>query len=379
MDDIHGGDVWSAALGAGLPVKEIIDFSASINPLFLTDRIKDAVLKSIESFCHYPDPRYSALRYAIGEFINISPENILIGNGSIEFIYLVPRVFKPANILIPIPSFGEYENAARYAGANPIFLSMSERESFRLPAKEIKERITGDVKMVFLCSPHNPTGAMYERDEIIDIVEECERRGIWVVMDEVFIEFVYDFKKISLVAEAVKRKNLIVIRSLTKFFAIPGLRLGYAVCSSDLIGRIGNLQEPWRVNAVANAVGCKVLKETDYINQSLSLICKERDFLFSELGDLQGLRLFPSMTNFIMASLIPPTPPFIKGGNGGINSRELFSRLLSKGILIRDLSTMRGLDNRFFRFAVRSRTDNEKLISAIKEIIYPQISQITAD
>jgi len=235
MSDIHGGDVWSAAERLGLPVSEIIDFSASINSLFLTDRIKDSVFKSIESLRHYPDQQYKALRYAIGEFINISPENILVGNGSMEFIYLIPRVFKPANILLPIPSFSEYENAVRHAGANSIFLSLSERESFRLPVKEIKEHLTGDVKLVFLCSPHNPTGVLYERDEILEIVEECEKKDVLVVMDEVFIEFVYDFKKISLAAEAVKRKNLIVIRSLTKFFAIPGLRLGYAVVSSDLI------------------------------------------------------------------------------------------------------------------------------------------------
>lgn len=373
--DTHGGDVWSAAERLGLHTNEIIDFSASINPLFLTDRIKESVSKSIESLCHYPDPYYKALRYAIGEFINISPENILVGNGSMEFIHLIPRIFKPANILIPIPSFSEYENATLYAGAKPVFLSLSENESFRLPVKKIKESITESVGMIFLCSPHNPTGVLYERNEILDIVDECEKRGVLVVMDEVFIEFVYDFKNISLAAEAVRRKNLIVIRSLTKFFAIPGLRLGYAVCGDDLLQRIGKAQELWRVNVVANVVGCELLREREYISQSLNLIAKERDFLFSELGSLQGLRLFPSMANFIMASLPPHLFPTVTDARSegltfaGIGVGVLCAKLASKGILIRDLSSMRGLNSRFFRFAVRNRADNEKLISAIKETI----------
>jgi threonine-phosphate decarboxylase len=364
MIDIHGGDIWSAADRYGLKANEIIDFSASINPIF-SERIKDIVINSIESLCHYPDPAYKKLRDAISGFINISPENIAVGNGSTEFIYLIPRVLTAENVLIPLPSFSEYENAIRQIDANPIFLPLSEKESFELPISEVIDKLK-DIQMLLLCSPHNPTGVLYKKENILKIIDECERRGIWVVIDEVFIEFVPDFKNISFVAESIKRKNLVVLRSLTKIFAIPGLRLGYVIGNADIIKKIKGYQEPWQVNAVASAVGSEILKETDCINESLKLIRRERDFLFSELGKINGLKLFPSMVNFILASLIPPTPPLIKGGNGGINSTGLFSKLASRGILIRDLSTMKGLDNRFFRFAVRGRTDNEKLIAALK-------------
>jgi threonine-phosphate decarboxylase len=362
--DIHGGNIWSAIDKCGLKQSEIIDFSASINPIFPA-AIKDIIIRNIESISHYPDPDYKKLRLAISEFINISPHNIAVGNGSTEFIYLIPRVLKPKNVLIPIPSFSEYENAAGQINSNPLFLTLKEEDSFELPLNEVIDRLK-DVQMLFLCSPHNPTGVLYEREGILDIIKECEKRGIWVLIDEVFIEFVPDFKNISFVSEAVKRKNLIILRSLTKYFAIPGLRLGYIVSNADIIKKIKYCQEPWRVNAIADAIGCEILKEKEYIDESLSLIKRERDFLFSGLHNLNGLKLFPSVANFIMASLIPPTPPLIKRGNGGINSAGLFSKLASKGILIRDLSTMRGLDSRFFRFAVRGRSDNEKLIIAIK-------------
>ncbi len=367
MSDIHGGNIWSVADRYGLQPSEIIDFSASINPIF-PEKIKDIVVRSIESLCHYPDPDYRKLRGAISEFINISPENIAVGNGSTEFIYLIPRILKTENVLIPIPSFSEYENAVRQINSNPLFLTLKEKDSFELPLNEVIDRLK-DVRMLFLCSPHNPTGVLYKKEDIFRIIEECERRGIWVLIDEVFIEFVPDFKKISFVSEAVKRKNLIILRSLTKFFSIPGLRLGYIVSNADIIKKIKEYQEPWRVNTIADAVGCEILRETEYTDESLSLIKRERDFLFSELGSVNGLKLFPSIVNFIMASL--------EKQDAGckmqdFNSRELSRRLSSKGILIRDLSTIRGLDNRFFRFAVRNHSDNEKLISAIKSVVSGQ-------
>src|SRR3989338_5276514 len=292
MSDIHGGNIWSVGDRYGLQPSEIIDFSASINPLF-PEKIKDIVVRSIESLCHYPDPDYRKLRDAISEFINISPENIAVGNGSTEFIYLIPRLLKPENVLIPFPSFSEYKNAVRQINSNPLFLYLKEKDSFELLLNEVIDRLK-DVQMLFLCSPHNPTAVLYKGKDILKIIEECERRGIWVVIDEVFIEFVPDFKKISFVLEAVKRKNLIILRSLTKFFAIPGLRLGYMVSNVDIIKRVKDYQEPWRVNSIADAVGCEILKETDYIDESLSLIKRERDFLFSELSGLDKLRLFPS-------------------------------------------------------------------------------------
>ena len=363
MSDIHGGNIWSVGDRYGLQPSEIIDFSASINPLF-PEKIKDIVVRSIESLCHYPDPDYRKLRGAISEFINISPENITVGNGSTEFIYFIPRVIKPENVLIPIPSFSEYENAVRQINSNPLFLNLKEKDSFELPLNEVIDGLK-DVRMLFLCTPHNPTGVLYKKEDIFRIIEECERRGIWVLIDEVFIEFVPDFKKISFVSEAVKRKNLIILRSLTKFFVIPGLRLGYAVGNADIIKKIKDCQEPWRVNTIADAVGCEILRETDYIDESLSLVKKERDFLFSELGSVNGLKLFPSTVNFIMASLKQSTV----NSRQSITLRDLYSKLASNGILIRDLSTMRGLDNRFLRFAVRNHSDNEKLITAIRRIL----------
>ncbi|MBI4378352.1 MAG: aminotransferase class I/II-fold pyridoxal phosphate-dependent enzyme [Nitrospinae bacterium] len=378
MDDIHGGDVWSVAERYDLPADKIIDFSASINPLFLSHKIKHLIVRNMESLRHYPDPHYKKLRSSLAESIDVSPENILVGNGSTEFIYSLLRVLNPENVLIPVPSFSEYEIASRQMNANPVFLFLSESDSFKLPLQHVIDGLRG-IQILFLCNPHSPTGVLYEKGEVLRIIEECEKRGIWVILDEAFIEFIPDFKKVSFASESLKRKNLIVLRSLTKFFAIPGLRLGFVVGHEDIIKKIKYTQEPWQVNAVANAVGCEIVKDLKYISQSLELIKKERAFLLLELENLNGLKLFSSVTNFIMASLTPLNPPLesgdflspamSKGGNRGITSKGLHSILASKGILIRDLSTMRGLDSRFFRFAVRDRSDNKKLIHAIKEAL----------
>lgn len=358
MKDIHGGNIWAVARKYGLKVDEIADFSASINPLIPHEDIRRIILTNIESIFHYPDPEYKVLTGDIARILHIGHENILIGNGSIEFIYLIPRVLKTRKVLIPVPAFTEYEKSVLQSGAIPQFVYGTEESCFKISVEDLINSLE-DIDMVFLCNPNNPTGLGFDRNELHEFIDVCDKRGIWIVVDEAFIEFLADGEDVTHIYEALRKKRVMVLRSFTKSFSIPGLRLGYLIGNQETVKILKEAKEPWSVNSLAQAMGSEIIKDLDYIKRVKEYIKVEREFLFSELGKVNSIKLFPSRVNFILASLKNPC----------ISSKTLADKLAAKGILIRELSSMRGLDNRFFRFAVRTHAENERLLKGLEEVL----------
>lgn len=358
MKDIHGGNIRAMARKYGFRPEEMIDFSASINPLGLHANIKDVILRNIDSIIHYPDPDYQELNDVLAGSLRISPENILVGNGSIEFIYLIPRTLKPGKVLIPAPAFSEYEKGVVLGGAAPEFIYGKEDEFFSISARQIIQSVK-DVDMVFLSNPNNPTGLVLEKDILLEIIESCDRHGVWVVIDEAFIEFLSDCDELTMIHEAVRKKRVMVLRSFTKSFSIPGLRLGYLIGHKDTVSILKDGREPWRINSLACAAGCEASGDFMYMKGVREIIEVERNFLFSELGKMMCIKLFPSRANFILGALY----------NANMDAETLSDKLAMRGILIRDLTNVRGLDSRFFRFAVKRRNENEMLIAALGDIL----------
>lgn len=359
----HGGNIREASEKYRLPPGRILDFSANINPLGLCGMVKGVIGSNIASLLHYPDPECKALKKKLADFSGLKPSNLLIGNGSIELIYLAPRALSSSRVLIPIPTFSEYESSARQQKCKILFVRTKDDEGFRIKTEEII-KVLPRADLIFICNPNNPTGVLMPKDEVIYLAKTCRRHGATLLMDEVFIDFVKNENDFSVIREAAKLNNLLVLRSLTKFFALPGLRLGYMAGNKDLIAKLSGYQFPWSVNCFAQLVGTEVIEDKNYIRQSKELIIKEREYLFGELKNIKGLRPYPPTANFIFCRL----------DKGWLDSKRLRDRLGVRGILIRDCGNFRSLNDRYIRIAVRRRGENDRLINALKGIPAKRLS-----
>jgi len=346
LDFLHGGDVYQAERNHK---KGIIDFSANINPLGLPSQVKKAILNNLDRIQHYPDPNAWILTQKIAQHWGIGRENILIGNGSVEFIYLIIFAYRPRLLLIPAPSFSEYERAGSCVGSQLRFLELDDEHEFKPDFTKISK-----TDLLFLCNPNNPTGNLVLKNQEIKNLS-----GRLLVMDEAFMDFLPDEERHTLIRLAQKDKKIIVLRTFTKFYAVPGLRLGYLVAHEETVQRLKRHQVPWSVNTLAQLAGEYFLDDREYHRLTLQLIANERLYLFSTISKINGLKPYPSVANYLL----------IKIKNLKLTSSLLANELLKKGILIRDCSNFRSLNNKFIRIAVRSRKENEKLISALKDLL----------
>ncbi|MBI5417071.1 threonine-phosphate decarboxylase [Candidatus Poribacteria bacterium] len=339
--------------------KTVIDFSANINPLGLPSQLKKIITKNFDILLHYPEPDSIHLKKVLSAYHNINSSNILIGNGSIELIYLIPRVLAMKKILVISPSFSEYEFAAQVNGMTLIFCNTTEKDNFEIDERKIA-KLLPEAGMVFFCNPNNPTGYITPYEKILYLLNECKKNKTIFVIDEAFMDFVSNHEKLSFLKEAVNNKYLLVLRSLTKFFAIPSLRLGYLVGHKSLINKFSQFQYPWNINSLAQITGEEILKDTEYIQKSREFITKEKKYLFDNLKKIPGLKVFQPSVNFILCKLEKTK---IKSAS------ELEKKLIEYGIIIRNCNNFRGLNGNFFRVAVRKRKENNKLLLALKEIL----------
>ncbi len=350
MDNLafeHGGNIYQAQRQYK---RKFLDFSANINPLGLTSQTKEAIYKSFGSILHYPDPEAKNITRKIAQYWGIKEENVLVGNGSIELIYLIVSTFKPKTTLIPIPTFSEYERAARCIKSKINFLRLKEKLRFELQATKINQ-----ADILFLCNPNNPTGNLILTD--FRVIERLPVKLI--VIDEAFMDFLPDEKEHTLIWKAQKNKRIIVLRSFTKFFALAGLRIGYLVAHQSIVNKLRQHKIPWSVNSLAQIAGEIALKDSYYFKATHLIIEKERSLLSAQLKKIKGLKVYPSVTNFLL----------FKIEKDKISANDLTERLLKEGILVRDCSNFRNLEDKFIRVAVRNRKENQRLIVALRKIL----------
>ncbi len=351
----HGGNIYYYSRKYGIPADEILDFSASINPIGPSPRALRAIRSASASLDSYPDPDSTALTGALSDYLDVPEGSILAANGSTELIYLLPRALKPKRVVVLTPGFSDYERAARLAGCAVRRLSLNEKKGFMPDMAKIKNSLSRN-DMIFLCNPNNPTGVMVRKEAVLELVDAAWGAGAFVVVDEAFIEYCPGS---SVTREASRTRGVAVLRNFTKFFALPGLRAGYMTAAPKLIERLKAVREPWSVNSLAQAAGAASLKDTAYMKKSMQIVDSERSFLFDALSGIKGLIPYPSSANFVLVRL-----------EKGTGSSSLAEELASKGILIRDCYNFRGLDGRFIRVAVRTRAENERLVRAFKSSEY---------
>lgn len=355
--NIHGGNIIKAAKKYKIPQGKIIDFSANINPLGIPASVKKALMESIKSIVHYPDPEYTGLLNAMAKYFCVKKENLLAGNGSTELMFLICRALIPKNTLIPIPSFSEYEAAARAAGSKCIFWNAKYISGFYVENKNLYNLLPG-ADMLFICNPNNPAGYIFPKNELLKISQECKKNNVTMVIDEAFIDFTNNIEHSSMISEAVKNNHIIILRSLTKFFAIPGLRIGCIISNTALINKISQQHYPWNINTLAQNAAITAICDTKYINSTHKFLKKESRYLFTKLKQIPGIKPFVPYANFIFFRIL----------RNDINSTKLTDALGKKGLFVRDCSNFYGLNDKFIRIAVKKRKENNCLLSALNKI-----------
>ncbi len=350
MDNLrfsHGGNLYEIKRKYK---KEVIDFSANINPLGLPQSVKRTIYKNFDKILHYPDSKASNITPKIAKYWGINKQNILVSNGSTELIYLIMSCFKPKTTLIPAPTFSEYERAAKSIESKIRFLKLKEKNGFRFSAQGQSK-----ADILFLCNPNNPTGNLLLQEQ--KTIEKLPNKLL--IIDEAFMDFLPNQKDYSLIWRAVKNRKIVVLRTFTKFFALPGLRIGYLIAHKEVINKLKRYQLPWSTNSLAQIAAETILNDEEYINKTYKLIEKERRFLSRQIAKIDGLKPYSSVTNFLL----------IKIELADMSSKSLKELLIKKGILIRDCSNFRNLNEKYIRVAVRTHKENNKLINVLKEVL----------
>ncbi|HZA56900.1 MAG TPA: threonine-phosphate decarboxylase CobD [Candidatus Udaeobacter sp.] len=353
LDREHGGDVFAWAQRVGIRAGDIVDFSASINPLGPPSLARKAFRTSYREISRYPDPYGAELKQALASRHEMEPEELLLGNGSTQLIYLLCLALRPRRALIVGPAFSEYANALKLAGAR-VRVSPAANDGFKFSTEEFMSAWEKDDDMVFLTTPNSLTGQLIPRAEIEKIARVALMREKFIIVDEAFIDFVETESVKRLVRE---NPYLIVLRSLTKYYALPGLRLGYLLAQAQRVKHLADYLEPWSVNGPALKVALACLKDMSFQCKTDYWLRRERSFLAKGLRALKGFHPYPSSANFLLVRIEHPN------GDAG----ELRSFLLGKHLLIRVCNSFLGLGARYFRVAVRRRKDNQRLLHALRE------------
>ena len=332
------------------PNQEIVDFSSNVNPLGCYSGVKKSLRKQLDSISEYPDSESRKLRSNIKWYTGLNESQIIVGNGATEIIYNFCLAFlnKKTKVLIPIPTFSEYEKAAKLSGSKVLFYkTMNLNNDLEEFIKKIPKN-----GIVFLCNPNNPTGVLIPKRNLLKIVIHAAKRSSLVFIDETFIELVPESNQ-SLIKSIKSFDNLFILRSFTKSFGLAGIRIGYALGSKQIINVLQKLKIPWNVSNVAQSAASAAICYHSFLERSNKLIKKENNFLTKSFSKLDKFSCFQSSTNFLLLKT-------------KIKSKTLQKKLLKNNLLIRDCSTFRGLDESYVRVSIKTRKENKKLINALE-------------
>jgi threonine-phosphate decarboxylase len=351
----HGGRIRAVASSLNLDQEDLLDYSANINPLGHPP-LEDLIQREMKRVGHYPDNDYVEFRGAAAKFVGVDPKNVVPGNGSSELMRLFAEVVieEGDKVLITTPTFGEYETQSRLFGAEIVSVPRGVRVPMS-PKEFLDDALLEEAKAAFICNPNNPTGILLPRSEIADLAERCEKMETFLFVDEAFIELADPDQTVAEMAP--KMEHLFVIRSLTKSFGVPGIRLGFGVAGDRLAEVMNRTRLPWSISSIASAAGAHLLAQNDHLAKSRRVIKEELAWLSKELVRL-GLDPVESSVNFILVGVGPT----------GIRSSELVERMERERILVRDCRSF-GLGEDYVRVAVRNRGENKKLVSALEKVL----------
>lgn len=347
----HGGELRLFSEKFGIPEEKILDFSSNINPLGPPDSVKEVYESLVGELQVYPDPEALEFRREVARHFPIFPENVIAANGAAELLDLILRFLRPKRALLIEPAFGDYRRLLNLQGTQIRSLSLKEKDSFQFSPAEVANALLG-VEVAILTHPNNPTGTHLSKEALPHLLGEAKRRNIFMVLDEAFVDWI---PELSMAKEVRDDSFFFVIRSLTKFFALPGIRIGYGLGSRKLIEKLTTVQVPWSCNRLAQKLGRRALQDGEFIKESREWLTAERDWLASRLREIPWLKVYPSAANFLLVR----HAPFPEG-------ESLVDEMGQQGIYLRELTGFPGLGPPYFRVAVKKREENTRLIEALR-------------
>lgn len=346
MKHIHGGDIYAETWN-----EEPLDFSANINPFGMPDSVREAAQQAIAGCLHYPDPFCRALRQTVAQRDDVTAEQIFCGNGAADVLYRLMLTLRPKKILLPAPTFAEYEEAAQLVGSEivrfPLGKDLTVTEAYW-------DAVTPDIDLVVLCNPNNPTGLLTPKWLVKKGMERCAEVGARLLVDECFHDFLCEPEDSSMTDQLRDNHHLILLRSFTKMYAMPGIRLGYCLSADqELIEQLYEAGAPWSVSVIAQACGMAAAQDVDFPQKTREYVARQRETLKRGLEDL-GMYVVDGQVNYLLfrSTEIP----------------ALQRRLHDRGILIRSCANYHGLDDTWFRVAVRSEAENFVLLHTLRQL-----------
>ena len=355
-DHFHGSDLEKIEEIYGIKKEEIVSFSANVNPLGVSPKLRTALSEQIDVITTYPDREYTSLRKCIASYCETEYENVIVGNGSTELISLFIQIEHPKKALVIGPTYSEYEREIALGGGTTLYYPLRESDNFRLNVEDFLTHLNESIDLLVICNPNNPTSSCIRRDEMRHILDACKQYDIYVMVDETYVEFADNKNEISAVPLTNYYNNIVILRGTSKFFAAPGLRLGYAITGNrDLIKAINTRKNPWTINSLAVVAGETMFTDTAYIEETKSLISSERARIYDILKKHPAYKVYEPSVIFMLVRILSET----------VTSQDLFVRAIREKMMIRDCSTFPFLDNKYIRFCIMKPEDNDRLLHCL--------------
>ncbi len=359
-EHFHGSDLEKIEAAYGIKKEDIISFSANVNPLGISYKLREELSSHIDAITTYPDREYTSLRKCIAEYAHTDYRNILTGNGSTELISLVIQILKPSKALIAGPTYSEYEHEISLYNGRSHYFRLQEYDNFNLNLDTLAKALDSQTDLFVICNPNNPTSSQIDRSVMRKILDICKEKGIFVMVDETYVEFSDDYENITSIPLTEYYNNIIILRGISKFFAAPGLRLGYAVCGNhQLLKETASRKNPWTINSLAAIAGEIMFNDMEYIQKTNELVSSERKRICGILEKVPEIKYYKPNANFILLQIL----------KDNITSEDLFEAAIKNGLMIRDCSTFPFLDNKFIRFCFMKPEENDKLLKVIIETL----------
>lgn len=359
-EHFHGSDLEKIEQFFHIKKENIISFSANVNPLGISPLLRKTLADRIDIITSYPDREYSSLRNCIAAYTNTDADNIIVGNGSTELISLFIQIEHPKKALILGPTYSEYEREISLGGGTSLYFPLKESDNFQLDLEGLKKQLNESIDLLVICNPNNPTSTAIKRKSMRSILDTCKEYDIFVMVDETYVEFAEEQDEITAVSLTNYYNNIIILRGISKFFAAPGLRLGYAVTGNhDLLKAINTRKNPWTINSLAEAAGELMFSDTEYIQKTRQLITSERKKTLRQLSAMDSVKVYEPIANFVLFRILKDS----------VTSDQIFEHAIRQNMMVRDCSNFPFLDHKYVRFCFMMPEMNQRLIQCLQEIL----------
>lgn len=356
----HGSDLELIEQEYGIPKEQIVSFSSNVNPIGISYKLKQSIHDHVDEITKYPDRECVELRQALSEYCGADMEQILVGSGVTELISMCIETVKPKKALLIEPTYSEYERVIKISGGKVSSFPVEEKDEFRLNVDKLCAVLEDAYDLLVICNPNNPTGTAVKQDELKKIFAHCKKHGIYVMVDETYVEFAEELEQITAIPLVNEFDNVFVLRGISKFFAAPGLRLGYMINSNKEVREYMNsVKNPWTINTLAAVCGAEMFRDSAFIEETRRFMAEEKTRLLAILKGIPGLKVYEPTANFVLMKILNPD----------VTSDMIFEHCIKDGLMIRDCSSFTGFGSEYIRFCICKPEENTRLMKKLGEIL----------